>query len=192
MITKYTSRFYSFLYHLLNYRFYNKLSIRSVINIGVRVQGKKYVSIGKRATIQRFGWLLALKIDNNNAPNLVIGDGCAIGDYCHITCVRNVIIENDVLIANGVYISDNNHSYQNVNIPIKHQPIVFKADVVIGAGSWIGEHVCIIGAKIGKNCVIGANTVITKNIPDYCVVVGNPAKIIMKYSNQTGLYERIT
>jgi len=53
--------------------------------------------------------------------------------------------------------------------------------VSIGDGSWIGENVCIVGATIGKNCVIGANSVVTKNIPDFCVAVGIPARIIKRY-----------
>ena len=54
-------------------------------------------------------------------------------------------------------------------------------NVIIGDGTWLGENVCVIGAKIGKNCVIGANSVVTKDIPDYCVAVGVPAKIIKRY-----------
>ena len=59
-----------------------------------------------------------------------------------------------------------------------------KKPVIIGEGSWIGENVCIIGASVGKHCVIGANAVVTKDIPDYCVAVGTPAKIIKKYDTK--------
>jgi acetyltransferase-like isoleucine patch superfamily enzyme len=62
------------------------------------------------------------------------------------------------------------------------QPIQQIHEVEIGEGAWIGENVCIIGASVGKGCVIGANSVVTKNIPDYCVAVGAPAKIIKRYS----------
>ena len=61
------------------------------------------------------------------------------------------------------------------------QGVTQKRDVVIGNGSWIGEHVCIIGASIGRHCVIGANSVVTRDIPDYSVAVGSPAVIIKKY-----------
>lgn len=56
------------------------------------------------------------------------------------------------------------------------QPIIQKGTVEIGEGSWIGENVCIIGAHIGRHCVIGANSIVTKNIPDYSIAVGTPAK----------------
>jgi acetyltransferase-like isoleucine patch superfamily enzyme len=158
------------LYNIFNVSSYKKIHIKSAIKPSVKVDGKKYISIGKYTTIKRLGWLLALKIDDHQ-PNLLIDDGVEIGDFCHITCVRSVVIEKDVSIANGVYISDNVHTYNNVDIAIKYQPVEFKSDVIIGTGSWIGEHACIIGAKIGKNCVIGANVVLTKDVPDYTTVL---------------------
>jgi acetyltransferase-like isoleucine patch superfamily enzyme len=56
-------------------------------------------------------------------------------------------------------------------------------------GAWLGENVCVIGASIGKNSVIGANSVVTKNIPDYCVAVGSPAKVIKKYNVEKQIWE---
>jgi acetyltransferase-like isoleucine patch superfamily enzyme len=53
--------------------------------------------------------------------------------------------------------------------------------VEIGDGTRISENVCMLGARIGKNCVVGANSVVTSDIPDYCIVVGVPAKIIKRY-----------
>jgi acetyltransferase-like isoleucine patch superfamily enzyme len=125
---------------------------------------------------------MAIKVDEHH-PHLIIGEGVEIGDFCHIGCVRNITIEKDVIIANGVYISDNVHAYQNVNIAIKYQPVEFKSEVVIGEGSWIGENACIIGVKIGKNCVIGANVVLTKDVPDYTTVLPSQ-KIEWTYYNK--------
>jgi acetyltransferase-like isoleucine patch superfamily enzyme len=62
---------------------------------------------------------------------------------------------------------------------------------VIGEGSWLGENVCVIGASIGKHCVIGANSVVTKDIPDYSVAVGIPAKVIKKYNFNKCEWEKI-
>jgi acetyltransferase-like isoleucine patch superfamily enzyme len=62
-----------------------------------------------------------------------------------------------------------------------HQSVKFKQRVAIGDGSWIGENACIIGASIGRNCVIGANAVVTRDIPDYCVAVGIPAAVIRRF-----------
>ena len=69
-------------------------------------------------------------------------------------------------------------------MPIKDQTIEFKGEVIIGENSWIGENVSIVGAKIGKHCVIGANSFVNKDIPDYSIAVGTPAKVIKKISQK--------
>ncbi|MES2111606.1 MAG: acyltransferase [Bacteroidota bacterium] len=185
---KYINKIRSLIYFFLNVFAYKKLHIKSDIKFSNRVEGKKYITILKHAFINRGGWLLALKIDDTE-PNLTINEGCVVGDYCHITSVRSVIIERDVMIASNVYISDNLHSFTDIDRPIKNQPVIFKSEVVIGSGTWIGENACIIGAKVGRNCVIGANATVNKDVPDYCVVAGNPGRIIMRYNFQTNIFE---
>ena len=176
----YIRRILGLLYYLLNIFFFKKLNFRASVFFSVRVQGKKYISIGRNSVVQRGGWLLALKINDTN-PMIEIGDNCVIGDFCHITAVRKVKFENDVLLANNVYISDNLHGYENINIPIINQEVIFKKEVIIGSGSWIGENVCIIGASVGRNTVIGCNSVVTKDIDDYCIAVGSPARVIKRF-----------
>jgi acetyltransferase-like isoleucine patch superfamily enzyme len=179
----YIKRIPNLLYFIFNFFNYKKLDIRAIVFFSVKVQGKSHVAIGRNSVIQRGGWLLALKIDEYE-PILSIGNNCAIGDYCHITSVRKVIFENDVLLANNVYISDNMHGFEDVDVPIKDQPIKFKKEVVLHSGCWIGENVSIIGASVGKNSIIGANSVVTTDIPDYSVAVGIPAKVIKKFNHQ--------
>lgn len=181
---EYFKRVPSLFYYLFNTFNYKILDKRAVVFFSVRVQGKKHISIGRNSVVQRGGWLLALKIDENE-PVLSIGDNCAIGDFCHIASVRKVVIEDDVLLANNIYISDNLHSYEDITIPIKDQPIKFKKEVVLRSGCWIGENVSIIGASIGKNSIIGANSVVTSDIDDYCIAVGSPARVIKKYDMVT-------
>ena len=103
---------------------------------------------------------------------------------------KKIIIGKKVLTADKVYISDNLHSYEDVTIPIIDQKIKQINHVEIGDGTWIGENVCILGVKIGKNCVIGANSVVTKDIPDYSVVVGSPAVIIKKFNITANRWEK--
>ena len=66
-----------------------------------------------------------------------------------------------------------------------------KHDVEIGEGSWLGENVCVLGAIIGRHCVIGANSVVTKDIPDYSIAVGAPAKVIKRYDFTTNSWQKI-
>ena len=68
---------------------------------------------------------------------------------------------------------------------ILNQPIRQNGIVEIGEGSWLGHNACVLGASIGKHCVIGANSVVTHDIPDYSVAVGSPAKIIRRYDSTT-------
>ena len=90
-----------------------------------------------------------------------------------------------------MYISDNLHGYKDIKTPIWKQPIVQNRDVEIGEGSWIGENVCILGVHIGKHCVIGANSVVTHDIPDYSVAVGSPAKVIKRYDFENNQWVKI-
>jgi len=178
---RYIKRIFLLFYGIFNWPFFKKSSLSAVIYPSVRIQGKKYISILSKVTIQRQGWLLALKIDENN-PEIFIGENSAIGDFSHISSVRSVVIERDVLIANKVYISDNMHNYMDVNVPVIYQKVAFKAKVHIKEGAWIGENVSIIGAVVGRNSVVGANSVVTKDIPDYSLAVGIPAKVIKRFN----------
>lgn len=81
-----------------------------------------------------------------------------------------------------MYITDCDHEYRDINVPVIDQGIVQRGQMVsIGEGSYIGINAVIVGnVKIGKHCVIGANSVVTKDVPDYCVAVGSPAKVIKR------------
>ncbi len=176
-------RFRMLLFYALNKRKYKKLELRALIMNPLRVDGEKYISLMSGAVIQSHAFLYAEKIDEHE-PELIIGKGSVLGNYNHIAAVRKVVFGEDVLTSDRVYVSDNLHGFENINLPIMHQPLKFKAEVSIGDGSWIGENVCIIGARIGKNCVIGANAVVTSDIPDYSVAVGIPARVVKKYNPQ--------
>lgn len=178
------------MFFLLNRHKFKKLELNSLVCSPLRIDGSEYISIHKNVKINKFSWLFAAKIDNFE-PNLIINEGCSIGDFNHIAAVRKVVLEKNVLTANRVYISDNLHAYADISIPIMHQKVEFKGEVSIGEGSWIGENACIIGAKIGKHCVIGANAVVTKDIEDFSVAVGVPAKVIKRYDQLSGAWVKV-
>lgn len=122
---------------------------------------------------------------------MIIGSGCSIGHFNEIYATKSIVIEDNVLTADRVYISDNLHGYENPEIPVIKQPIKQNGTVRIGEGSWLGAGACVIGANIGKHCVIGANAVVTHDIPDYSVAVGIPAKVIKKYNFNTSKWENV-
>jgi len=183
-------RFKLLLFYVLNKRKFKRLEIKSLIMNPLRIEGKEYISLLTGAVIQSHAFLYAEKIDEY-VPEIIIGKGSVLGNYNHIASVRKVVFGEEVLTSDRVYISDNLHGFENVNLPIMHQPLKFKAEVSIGDGSWIGENVCIIGARIGKNCVIGANAVVTSDIPDYSVAVGIPARVIKKYDPKNRMWVKI-
>lgn len=116
------------------------------------------------------------------AGKIILGMGTDVNTYTRIESESLVEIGKDVLIGPNVYISDRSHQYKDVDVPIKMQGYYTRGNLKIGNGTWIGIHACVIGnVEVGKGCVIGANAVVTKNIPDYCVVVGNPARIVKRY-----------
>ena len=149
----------------------------------------QYIEIGDQISIAYKAWLVAIKRDNI-PPRLIIEDGTRMGHFSTIACLRHIHIGKNVLMADHVFISDNIHGYEDITLPIMDQPLVFKGKVYIGDNSWIGQNVCIIGAQIGKHCVIGANSVVTKDIPDYCVAAGAPARVVRMYNMKKMEWQR--
>lgn len=167
------------------------------------VYGLKHMSIGSGC---RFGdgfWLTAWdshgsqspklphlgEIEESNGrfiqklnPELSIGDNCNFGAFNHITCANNITIGNNLLTGKWVTITDNSHGstdLQTLQVPPSQRPVVSKGAVVIGDNVWLGEKCTILpNVTIGDGAVIAANSVVTKDVPAYCVVAGNPARII--------------
>lgn len=171
--------------HLKAYIFYPRQFKRygkgSLIKTPLRIDGARNIAIGQNVCVNKHTWLACLPLTGNDNPHLEIGDGCVIGNYNHIYATQSIVMESDVLTADKVYISDNGHGYEDPDTPVLHQSVKQLKAVRIGAGSWLGENVCVVGASIGKHCVIGANSVVTKDIPDYSVAVGAPARVVKQY-----------
>ncbi len=179
-------------YFLLYYsKKFNYFSSKSYIDDPIKLQGLQYATVEENSYIHKFAWIGCYKIPKGNDPVLKIGRGVSIGNFCHISCVSSILIEDKVLIADKVTIADSSHQYTNIKVPIIEQSFCFLRKVIIGEGSWVADNCSILGAKIGKHCVIGAGSVVTKDIPDYSVAVGNPAKVVKRYSFKTKKWERI-
>lgn len=161
---------------------FKKVGLKTIISKPVQIDNPKGISLGKKVYIAEYAWLMGSKILSDKG--LVVNDNTVIGHFAHIIAYKEVVIEESVLIADKVFISDCTHNYLDINTPVINQDVSFIKPVIIGEGSWLGENVCVCGASIGKHCVIGANSVVTRDIPDYCVAVGAPAKIIKKYDTE--------
>jgi len=176
---------------LLFYRSsFKKFGSKSTICMPFQINGARFIKIGEKVHVHKNSWLLALK-NSSEKPEININDGVYIGRFAHIVSTNNINIEKNVLISDKVYISDNVHNYKDIHKAIKEQEILNINKVNIGKNSWLGENVCVIGASVGKHCVIGANSVVLSNIPDYSVAVGTPAKIIKKYCPDEKIWKKI-
>jgi acetyltransferase-like isoleucine patch superfamily enzyme len=155
-----------------------------LIQNNMNLLGGKYISIGKNTTIGKNGVLTAWDRYMNDCfnPQIIIGDKVSIGDYCHITAINKIIIGNGVLTGRWVTITDNAHgsnTFNEIDIPPAKRTLFTKCPVIIEDNVWIGDKVTILpGVHIGYGAIIAANAVVTKDVPAYCVVGGNPARVI--------------
>jgi acetyltransferase-like isoleucine patch superfamily enzyme len=169
--------------------FFARFGARSRILRPIRIDGSSSIEIGTDVFVNNFAWIETIRA-GSVTPRIVIQDGAYIGNSAHIIATQSIEIGRDVLIADRVYIADYIHGYEDVNRPVKTQELVLRRPVSIGNGSWIGENVVILGAKIGRNCVIGANAVVSSDIPDFCVAVGAPARVVRHWNQDRVQWEK--
>lgn len=150
---------------------------------GVRLQNSAAILIGNQVSIDHDAEFYPL--GGGYPSKITIGNHVHIGAYNRFASKYEVKIEDDVLFAAYVHITDHSHEFHDIDIPVMKQGTYEKGPVVIGEGSWIGFRANILsGVTIGKHCVVAAGAVVTRSVPDYCVVAGCPAKIIKKYDFQ--------
>lgn len=154
---------------------------------------KKNIFIGDNTTILGGARIQSYqdKVGVEN-PYIHIGDNCYIGYNNSILAGGQIVIGNDVLIASNTLITSENHSIDPENdTPYMNQKLIC-LDVEIRDGCWIGEKAIILpGVTIGKKSIIGAGSVVTRSVPDYCIAVGNPAKVIKKYNFNNHKWEKV-
>jgi acetyltransferase-like isoleucine patch superfamily enzyme len=143
------------------------------------------ISLGNSVSLRKDAWLSVATEDPTGEPVIVIDDNCHVGYGSIISAKNRIHLERDVLVGQQVLIVDHNHQYEDTTLPILDQGITEGGRIRIGQGSWIGRGAAIVCSRgqltIGRNCVIAVNTVVTRSIPDYCLVWGNPATIIRQY-----------
>lgn len=120
-------------------------------------------------------------------PIIRIGDRVTATANLQVIAYQSVVIEDDVLFAANVYVSDGTHSVARADVPYKYQGLDPVAGIRIGRGSWIGQNVVLVpGVDIGEYCVIGSNSVVTRSVPDRSIAVGSPARVIKRWSDESG------
>ena len=136
------------------------------------------VEIGNNFTLGKYAIIECTGVLRDVGNSLKIGNNVGINHYCFIGVRGNITIGDNVIFGPRVSIFSENHNFERLDIPIKKQGVT-KENTIIGNDVWVGANVSIMpGVKIGNGCVIAAGSVVTKNIPDFSVVAGVPAKII--------------
>lgn len=187
-ITKFNRTIYKFLTRTMWKNHFSDIGKKAMVFNPMQIDSRNGIELGDAAFVASGAWLLTIK---DNISKIRIGNETSVGHYSHIVALDKVEIGNKVLIADRVFISDCDHQYQDTSSPVMDQAIKLIKPVSIGDESWIGENVCICGSSIGKHCVVGSNSVVTRDIPDYCVAVGAPARIVKRYNEMTKLWEKV-
>lgn len=159
----------------------------SIIEFSAKhLQGQRFIFVGDFTSIGKNAQLTAWETFQNQklTPKITIGNYCCLRDGIHITSVVGVTIGNNVLTGTNVYISDNSHgktTLDDMRIRPELRQLTTKGAVIIEDNVWIGNNVCILtGVTIGKGSIIGANAVVTKDVPPFSIAAGIPARIINK------------
>ncbi|XZQ05158.1 acyltransferase [Pedobacter sp. MW01-1-1] len=140
-------------------------------------------NLGSKSIIEDFCTI------NNGVGNVEIGAETIVG--MGNVVIGPVQIGNHVMLAQNIVISGLNHGYEAINTPPSKQPVKCK-QIIIEDNVWVGANsVITAGVTLGKHCVIGAGSVVTKSIPSYSVAVGNPAKVIKIYNETNQAWEKI-
>lgn len=159
-----------------------------------RVVNGNYVIVGDNFIMDEFAEINCNPINTppSTRPSLIIGNNVHLSKHCCIGCSNKIVLGDDVRLAPYCHITDRNHVYKDINIPIWKQPSESPGAVFIGEQTWLGFGVQVMpGVNIGKHCVIAAGSIVTKDIPDYSVAIGIPAKVIKTYNFETRQWERI-
>jgi lipopolysaccharide O-acetyltransferase len=149
---------------------------RSVIQPPVRLVGEQGIAIGSDVFVGAGSWLQAI---GGDGVILSVGDGTSLAGNCILSAAKSLRIGIRALLARGVYVADHSHAFADTDRAILDQGITDIAPVEIGDGAWLGENVVIgPGVRVGRGAVIGANSVVLDSVPDYCVAVGAPARVV--------------
>ena len=203
-------RFSSHLNFLSKMRFWNSIRNRyrflafsqkigghdGYFNIQERVTAKnpKCVFLGKRVNIGSNTFFNAVTFYQgiHYNPVIKIGEGTSIGKNCTLSSIVRVEIGKHVLFASQIHITDHSHGYQDIDRPISPQQLITKGPVIIEDDCWLGFGCEILsGVHIGKHCIVAARAVVTKDVPSYSIVAGNPARIVKQYNFQTQQWESV-
>jgi len=159
----------------------------------VRRTTARLIEIGNFVNIGRDAWINIPEGISSAAPVLLLGDRCTVGRRCVISAKNLIQIEHDVLFVPSALVMDHNHVYGDVTIPVAHQGASEGGTIRIEEGRWLGFGAVVVCGKgelvIGRNSLVGANSVVTRSVPPYSVVAENPAKVVKQFGPSNGEWD---
>ena len=163
------------------------------IESGVVINRPRFVHLGDHVRIKRNTSInLHPKDKKSKEGILFVGNDVIISEGCIISACNRIVIEDHVGISPYVMIIDNSRKPGDISRPSKEQPIQ-SGYVHIGADTWIAYNACILpNVTIGKHCIIGALSVVNRDIPPYSVAVGSPIKIVKRFDFNTRKWVKVT
>ena len=163
------------------------------IESGVVINRPRFVQVGNHVRIKRNTSINLHPRDKKSKEILLfLGDHVIISEGCFISACNRLVIEENVGVSPNVMIIDNSRVLGNIGRPSKEQDLKI-GYVQIGADSWIAYGACILpNVTIGKHCIIGALSVVNKDIPPYSLAVGSPAKVVKRYDFDRGEWVKVS
>jgi acetyltransferase-like isoleucine patch superfamily enzyme len=153
------------------------------------IYGERWISIGDHTLVGTHVTISAGFVPGLDlGPDTIvkIGSSCSIGRGTHIVGHQSIDIGNDVFTGPYVYITDQNHAYADLKMPIGRQ-WPENNPVVIGDGCWLGAGAIVLpGTRLGRNVAVAGGAVVRGEFPDHCVIAGVPAKVVRRHDPQDG------
>jgi acetyltransferase-like isoleucine patch superfamily enzyme len=152
-----------------------------------RIKIGNYVQVGKDVRLSA-----SVPPGEKGDPTIILDDNSCLLARVHISAKNLIHIERDVIVSASALIMDHSHAYEDVGLPIAAQGITSGGRIRIGQGCWIGQGAAIVCSRgelvLGRNCVVGANSVVTRSFPEYSVILGIPGRVVKQYDPVKGVW----
>ena len=159
-------------------------SVRIAPNYSIFGCHLENVIIEDKVNIGSNAWIQTVPKYKYPKPEIIIGSNTNIGRNVTISAAKSIIIGKNSLISYGVSLMDHDHAFENIDISPLYQGIDDPKEILVSEECFIGAHSFILkGVNLGKHCIVGANSVVTKSFPPYSVIAGTPAKLIRTLKN---------
>jgi lipopolysaccharide O-acetyltransferase len=171
-----------------------------ILGPGCVVRGSKFINFGTNVYVHGHLWIEAIAVYRTQgfSPRIEIGDDVSFSEGVHISCIERISIGKGVLFGSRVYLSDHNHGIYRGPVqshpqePPSQRQLGGGGVVEIGDDVWIGDNVVIVGPiTIGRGSIVGANSVVRADVPEFTMVGGIPARALKRFQQTTGQWEKL-